>query len=314
MQQVKKSRLLKKYGITKTELLFVFSFTIIPVIHFLLFYVYVNFNGFLMAFQKPVNNGANYVWTTAQFSRVFEALGTAGAELRIAIKNTFLTFGIMLLMFPASIIISYFLYKKIWFSGLFRILYYLPHIISGIVTAFFFKSFVSTRAPFAVLMQHLYGLDYVPSLLADSLFANKMVFLHMIWLGLPGSMILWLGTFSRIPTSVLEYAKMDGVGWIKELTLIILPLIWPTFSLMFMMLFAGMFSASGSVFLLTGGEWKTQTLSNWFFMQVYGANGSATTGVYNYMSAFGLLITVPACIISLVIRFGLTRLVPDVDY
>jgi len=307
-----RSKILKKYSLTKMDVLFIFSFVIIPVTHFFVFYVFVNLDGFAMAFQKPVSGG--HVWTWEQFSRVFEALSAADGELRIAFKNTFQTFGVSLLLFPSGIIIAYFLYKKIWFHRAYRILFYLPNIISAIVTVYFFKSFVSTRGPFAPLVQKLTGLDYLPSVLADSRFANGIVLLHMVWVGLPGSMILWSGTFARIPTSVLEYAKLDGVGWLRELGQIILPLVWPTFSLLFILQFANIFGASGSVFLLTGGIWNTQTLSNWFYMQVYNANGSISTGVYNYMAAFGLLITIPACAIALFVRFGLSKLVPDVEY
>ena len=48
---VKKDVNLKK---KKTEeRLFILSFMIVPVISFLVFYVYVNFNSILMAFQLP---------------------------------------------------------------------------------------------------------------------------------------------------------------------------------------------------------------------------------------------------------------------
>lgn len=305
---------IKKYQkLTGMNKVFLFSFMVIPIIHFLLFYVYVNINGFLIAFQVPSKTGG-FTWSFDQFTRVFNEFSQAESELGIAFKNTFITFGFSLILFFSGVFVAYFLYKKIWFYKAFRIVFYLPNIISSLVTVYVFTTMVSSRGFIPPIVQKLLNLDELPSLLADSAYANWTVIMHMIWLGIPSNMIMWGGTFSRIPTSVLEYGRLDGVGWFRELVQLILPLVWPTFSMLLMMQFTGMFSASGSVFLLTGGKWKTQTLSNWFYMQVYDANGSATTSAYNYMAAFGLLISVPAIAISLFIRFFLTKFVPDVEY
>ncbi|MBQ8291848.1 MAG: sugar ABC transporter permease [Clostridia bacterium] len=309
-----KRRKRNKYGLTLANVIFIVAFCIVPVLHFCIFYLFANFRGFLMAFQKPIGYDGDFVWTLDQFRRVFDTLGQGDSELRIALKNTFITFGFSLIMFPCSIIISYFLYKQVWGYKTFKVIFYMPHIVSGLVTSYVFISMVSTRGFIAPLIQKWDHLSYLPSLLADSDYANSVVLFHMVWLGLPGNMILWCGTFARIPTSVLEYGKLDGVGWVRELVQLILPLIWPTFSLLLMMQFTSIFSASGAVFLLTQGKWDTQTLSNWFYMQVYNANGDANTSAYNYMSAFGMLITVPACAISLFVRFVLAKLVEDVEY
>ena len=72
----------------------------------------------------------------------------------------------------------------------------------------------------------------------------------MIWLAFPGNMVIWSGTFARIPDSVVESAKLDGVNWVQELFLVILPMVWSTFGLMLTLTLCGLFSASGAVFLL----------------------------------------------------------------
>ena len=168
----------------------------------------------------------------------------------------------------------------------------------------------------SLLVQNLDKLEIAPALLADSDYANTFIWVMMIWTGFPGSMIIWSGTFARIPDSVLEYAKLDGVGWVRELVQIILPMVWPTFSLFLVLQLTGIFSASGNVFLLTpdASKYKTQTLSNWFYMQVYSTSVHPQSNTFNYMSAFGLLLTVVACTISLIVRKGLVKLVPDVNF
>lgn len=107
-------------------------------------------------------------------------------------------------------------------------MFYLPSIVSGVVVSFFFTTFVSPQSFFPGFLEKLYNLDYpLYNSLVDSTFANKMVLLHMVWLTFPANLIIWGGTFSRIPESVIESSRLDGVNWVQEMFVIILPLVWP---------------------------------------------------------------------------------------
>ena len=128
---------IKKRKMTLTRKIFILSFTLIQIIHFLLFYVYINLDSFAMGFQKTVDGTTE--WTLEHFAKVFEVLGDSQSELRLAFRNTFSTFFINLLMYPVGIIVSYFLYKKIRGHNVFRILFYLPTVVSGVVFAFVYK-------------------------------------------------------------------------------------------------------------------------------------------------------------------------------
>ena len=216
-----------------------------------------------------------------------------------------------MLMYPVSILVSYFLYKKVFGYNFFRCVFFLPQIVSGVVFAFVYRRMCGVGEPLHLLMQSIANIKSTQSLLMDERFANTMVMVMMVWLNFPGAMVIWGGTFARIPDSVLEYAKLDGVGWIREVVSIIIPMVWPTFSLFLVLQLATVFSASGPVFLLTQGEKGTQTLHNGFYMQVYGQEVHPNSNALNYMSAFGLLITVLGCALSLLVRKGLVKLLPD---
>lgn len=303
----------KKRKMTLQRKLFILSFVILPVMNFLVFYVYINFNSFLMAFQKNVTEGntIRVEWTFEQFKKVYVSLGQK--EMPLAIINTLKTFAIIMMMYPVSVLVSYFLYKKIWGHSFFRIMFYLPGIVSSLVFSYFYIRLTSRLGPIATLIQNITGLERPPELLSDPKYANIFVWLNMIWLMFPGDLMIWSGTFSRIPDSVLEYARLDGVGWLRELVQIILPLVWPTFSLFLILKLGGMFSSSGNVFLLTQGAGDTTTLSFWFYWQVYSTT-NPKSNQFNYMSAWGVCITVAACLISFVSRRFLTKLIPDVEF
>lgn len=294
------------------EIIFISSFVILPLVNFLVFYVYVNLNSFVMAFQQT-ENGAT-VWTVGNFTRFFDDLRSGTSDFGLIFKNTFITFAINLVIFPWGVVVSYFLYKKIWGTKAFRVLFSLPMIIPGVVVSAVFTEMVGVNGFIAKGVQNILNLDYTPELLASTRFANYTVWANLLWLSFPGDLIIWGGAFARIPDSVLEAAKLDGVGWIREIVSIILPIIWPTFILKFILLFSGIFSSSGNVFLLTRGEWGTNTFSNWMYMQVYSNTGNASSNAFNYMAAVGMMVTVVAVAISVTVKKISDKFNAEVEY
>ncbi len=305
----------KKKRNTWQENLFILYCLILPVVSFLVFYVYVNFDSFLMAFQRP--KGGEMSWTLDNFVWVWERI-TKGStsevdNLQVAFQNTFITFGVQILLFFIGIVVSYVIYKQILGYRAFRILFYLPSIISSVVTSFFYIELMNYSG-FSDFLTALFRLDYsLKSPLSDSSFANMMVLLNLIWLGIPSNLILWGGAFSRIPTDVLESARIDGCGWVRELFQIIIPIIWPTFVMLVTTNLAGIFGATGAVFLLTGGRYGTQTVSNWLYMKVQGAGNAFDLNLYR-ASALGLVLTVISCAIALISRFLLNRHLQEVEF
>jgi ABC-type sugar transport system permease subunit len=159
------------------------------------------------------------------------------------------------------------------------------------------------------------GLDYIPELLAHTDYANIVVLIHMLWLGFPGDLIVWGGTFARIPAEVLESGQLDGANWWTEFTQIIVPMVWPTVALQLVLMFCGIFGASGAVFLLTGGGAGTMTLQAWMYIELLdNSGGNYASGVYNYMSAVGLMLTIVAVCISLSIRRITDKMFDEVEF
>ncbi len=305
----------KKPGNTWQENLFIITCLLVPVVYFLIFYVYVNFDAFLMAFQKPV--GGKIEWTLDNFTWVWERI-TKGStldtdNLQVAFQNTFITFGIQIALFFVGLVVSYAIYKQVLGYKVFRVLLYLPAIISGVVTSFFYIELMNASW-LQEMLTNLFHLDYqIKSPLMDPDFANWMVLLNFIWLGIPSNLILWGGAFSRIPTAVLESARIDGCNWVRELFQIILPIIWPTFVMLITTNLAGIFGCTGAVFLLTGGQYGTQTVSNWMYMKVQLANNSNDLALYR-ASALGFVLTLISCAIALFVRFFLNKHVQEVEF
>lgn len=105
----------------------------LPIIHFCIFWLGTNTNSFLLAFQ---NKGE---FTLDWFQMSFEAIFKRGGameegSLAEGLKNTLTIFGMSnIFIFPLSVIFSYFLYKKIALHKFYRVVFFLPSIISAVV-------------------------------------------------------------------------------------------------------------------------------------------------------------------------------------
>lgn len=300
----------RKKPIRKERLAFIICCCALPVINWLVFYVFTNMSSFVMAFTNK-----DGIVSFDNFIRFWEELNNPISDIRVAIKNTFLTFAILVATFPFKVLVSYFIYKKVPGAGIYRILFFLPSIIFGVALAMIFQKIIGVNGFIAQGIQEILHLEQTPELLADTRFANTTVLLHMIWLGFPGDLIIWGGTFARIPTDVLESGKIDGVNWWQEFTKITVPMVWPTVALQMVLLFCGIFGASGQVFLLTKGRFGTMTISAWMYLQLYNLSGNQyTSNAFNYMSAVGLVITVIAITISLVVRKWTDKAFDEVEF
>ena len=299
----------RKKPINKTRVAFILFSVLLPWISWLVFWVYINYSSVLMAFQDMEGN-----FTLRHFTRLWNELQLPSSDIRVAIKNTMITFVIGFAAMPFRVLVSYFLYKKVPGHGVFRVLFFLPSIIFGVAISMVYTNLVGVNGVIAEWVQNLMNLDYTPELLADSRFANYTIWAHLLWLNFPGDLIVWGGTFARIPDDVIEAGQIDGVSWWQEFTQIVIPLVWPTFALKMLLSICGIFGASGAVFLLTEGKFGTMTLSAWMYIQTLAGTGQPDSPLYRYLSAVGIMMTVMAIILTLSIRRFTDKVFDEVEF
>ena len=297
LEKDKKKRKLKRN-------LFILSILAVPVVHWLVFWLYVNLNSILLAFKLPSGS-----WSIETLKQVVNELFEPNSDLGIALKNTMAYFIKDVIMLFWQLIIAYLFYKKITWHRFFRIVFYLPAIISAVTMVTMFRAIIGSEGVVAKIFEQL-NLEF-PKLLRDSRYATKTIMFFTIWIGWGGEMLVLGGAFERIPAEVLESAKLDGVVPVRELTQLIVPMIWPTISTLLILYATGLFNASGPIFLFgTKGSYETWTLSYWIFHKVlYGGSGQ-----YNTVSAMGLIFTCIGVPIVMFVRWLFERVIPAVEY
>ena len=288
--------------------IFVAVMLLIPIAHFAVFYVGVNFNSFFMAFQKLDPGTGKMVFTFENFKEIFRLFGKYG-ELTVSLTNTFLTSGFLILfLLPWGFLAAYFLHKKVPLGGFWRTMLFLPTIIPAIAMTSIFIYLIHPDGPVGKLWE-LFG-SQIPALLVDKQYAKWTVILFIFWTNFGGQFLLFSGAMSRLPKEVLESARVDGAGMRVELLRIILPLCWPTISMLLLINIAGILTATGPLLLLTKGGAFTKTMSYWIFERVY--DGSPK--VVNEAAAIGLIGTAVVFPTVMLARRVLSKVYADVDF
>ena len=282
--------------------IFVASFLILPIINFLVFWLYVNLDSFLLAF-KTLEDG-NEVFSFDQFKLIWESLtkGTNlidGFKMGIAFKNTLLFFGAsMLVMFPISILASYFIYKKIVGYRFFRIVTYLPSIITAAALVMMYRYLIDHGGLIHKLFILTHGKDAVYNApLTDSSTAIWTILLYNVLCGLGGNIVVMGGSMNSLSNEMLEAGEIDGCNWFQELIYLVIPGIWPTLSTIIVLSAAGCLGSTGPILAFTKGEQKTETLA----YVMYHLTLKGRSFVY-LPSAIGLVMSVITIPIVLIVR------------
>ena len=261
----------------------------------------------LQIFQVEIP-GREPTWGFGNITRMFtEGFGSAGV-LREGLRNALLFFSLNFIAIPLNLMFAYFMYKKIAGHTIFRIIYYLPNIIPGIVFSMLVK-YMTAPDGSGVLASLVYEWNgsAFPNIFGDSRYAIWGLLGYSFWVGFCAGFLLYLSAMKRVPQEVMESAQLDGITWIGEIKDIILPLIFPIVMMIIIQLLPTVFTSSGAVLFFTQGDYGTQTISYWIFDRVRGRNdlNYSTT-----VSFFFSLLTLPISLFS----YWLMNKVPTVEY
>ena len=131
----------KKINKRTKQLIFYICLVALPLIQFCIFYIYVNFSSIMLAFQEFDPDTNKYVFAGLKnFEQIYLDWSNMPI-LKVALKNSLILYGITLLCMIVSTLFSYYIYKKRTFSGLFKVVLFLPNIISGLILALIFMYF-----------------------------------------------------------------------------------------------------------------------------------------------------------------------------
>lgn len=124
-----------------------------------------------------------------------------------------------------SLMIAVLLNCNFKFIGLFRVIYYLPAVLSGIVVAVLWNWIFNTKYGLFNSALSFFGIEG-PRWLSDPKWTMPMLVIMSVW-GVGSGIIMYLAGLQAVPETLYKAAKIDAAGFWSRLIHITLPAMSP---------------------------------------------------------------------------------------
>ncbi len=129
----------KKKSLLRSNKLFVFLMLAWPTVHFLVFWVYIYTDTIWLSFHTLRSTGYEF-FGAQNFVNFFNEIGRGDSTLYYGIVNSIkLFFFNVIIIIPLSVFVAYCFFKKIAGYRAFRVIYFLPNVISVVIMTMVFR-------------------------------------------------------------------------------------------------------------------------------------------------------------------------------
>ncbi len=223
------------------------------------------------------------------FERLFQDM-----QFLKAITNTLLFLGIHIpLQIIAALLLAVLLNQKIKLRGMFRALFFLPVVVSGVVITILWMQLYSNETGLINLILHKFGFAGVPWI-NDPAYAMPSIAMMATWKNVGLYVVLFLVGLQNIPKSLYEAAQTDGANELQKFFHITIPGLNNSMILVVILSTIGGFSLFIEPFVMTAGGPLNSTLSAILYIYnqafYFGHMGYAAT--LGFAFAFFVLIVV----------------------
>lgn len=309
MQKTKKVGLGQNNSKSK---LFYALMALIPSLQFLIFYVFVNINSFSLAFKEFLfdSEGAvtGYKLGLVNFEEWFtnQKLNTElVAAIKISMKSYLITLCTGL---PLGLFFSYYMFKKMPGAKLFRVLLFMPSILSAAVLGVIFKNVTALviDGSDGILLNWLKLEEDIGFWSRDNRYGTMMFFCIFVSFG--SSVLMYTNKMDAIAPELIESANLDGASGITEFWYIVLPHTFSIVQVFLMTGFAGMFTNQYNYMILFDYKQHkdAKPLGYVLWRGVYNA-GVQETALVKF-AALGLMITVVFVPLTLFLRWAINKI------
>ena len=268
------------------------------VILFIIFMLIPTFNVFKMSLYK---------W--GGYSNTKEFVGLNNFKILMEDTNFFRSFQNTVLLIVCVTVVTMALAlifaailsrEKIVGQNFYRIIFYIPNILSVVVISAIFSAIYD---PNNGLLNSIIGIfrgsDKTPILwLGDQKLVIYSLVIAMIWQAIGYYMVMYMASMAGVPESLYESASLEGAGRIQQFFSITLPLIWTNVrtTLTFFVISSINLSFLFVKALTSGGpDGSTEVFFSYMYKQAY------TNSSYGYGMAIGVVV--------FIFSFGLSALV-----
>ncbi|MDR2021027.1 MAG: sugar ABC transporter permease [Treponema sp.] len=165
-----------------------------------------------------------------------------------------------------SFIIALLLNQKVWGMRVFRTVYYLPSLVSGVALSTLWLYIFNYNFGLLNSLLRILRLEPQKWLLDANWVVPSFVFMGL-W-GLGGGMVIFLAGLQDVPPELYEAASIDGAGAWKKFTHITIPFMTPMIFFNLVMGIIGSFQIFTQAFVMTKGG--PNGASMFYIVNLYG--------------------------------------------
>ena len=296
----------KKYKNSRADKIAIALLCAPALLHLLIFWLGTQVETIRMMFTDHLTGELSFENFNWAYKELFA--GAATSNIALALQNTLKFFVMHCALIPLTMFFSYLIFRRCIGHNFARLTLYLPGAVSGIMMSLIYAKIMESTGPLMQAIQAMTGHESPIVMRVEN--GIMYIMLYDIFVGVGANLILWLGGMNRIPYDLIEYGKLEGIGPFREFSKVVLPLIWPTFVTMVTLQIIGLFGSSGSVLVLTDGEFGTYTLAFWMYKMVQ----ENLVGEYNHVAALGMIFTILTIPIVIICRKIMNRFGEEVEY
>ena len=239
---------------------------------------------------KGDNILTNSTFTTDNFARIFDSrefLAVLGAT---AFYTVFGTVGALAAGLAAALVLN----RSFRGKGLLRGLCLFPYVAPIIAVAFTWTTLLDPFSGSVNTLLVQMGVVASPvNFFGQKPHALVMVTLFEIWRYFPLSFLFILARIQAIDTDMYEAADMDGASPFQKFLYLSMPMLLGILSILFLLRFIWTFNKFDDIFLLTGGNAGTRTLTVNVYEQAFavsniGAGAAVAVVIFAVLLAFSL--------------------------
>lgn len=235
--------------------------------------IVVGFMAFPVAFAVFISftrtNGLTYDW---RWFDNYIALLNDPIVHQVFLNNLKFLISVPLVIFTA-LIVSVLLFERVRGWKFFRIIFFLPNVLSVAVIGIMFRNAFGFNGGVNQALA-VFGVEPI-QFFTNGTTAIAIIILALVWSGFGYQSLLLLAGLTSINPAVFEAAAIDGAGWWKRLWYITLPNIRRVLGFVFIINVLYTFSSLfGFVFVMTAGGpgFETTTIDYLIYLRAFSSS------------------------------------------
>lgn len=222
-----------------------------------------------------------------------------------ALQNTFLyIFWSLIIGFLVPLFIGLLLSEVVHAKGFFRVIIYLPCMISGMAVVFLFRSMFGNNSwdVINVILIRVFGASEGVQWTADPKLVIPVIVFAMTWRGAGGTALIYLSNYQQIDDAIYEASRLDGVGPVKRFFKITLPMMKTTIFLLLILQIISVFQVFYEPMVIAGNNVDAMSL------MLLAYNYAYVNGEFEYAKSAATSVILAIIILgTTVLYFGLTK-------